>query len=217
MLKCFIGRNSKAQSTSAQALCYRDVKFTKPPPYNERIGAMIGLILHFFKKRTAAFHASLPTPWQAAHRRPPPGCREGLWPPEGPRSDLGPVVRTEAACVSRVGLSRPRWTRGPSRDVPGGCASQGSLDGASSLPRKPPGEQPRSPTDMSPATPLSPGKWHCLGAARQSRGCRVIGPFKSKLSAAGNKTLPFNSGIIRSGLETSQGKAFIEKRWENEI
>lgn len=55
------------------------------------------------------------------------------------------------------------------------------------------------------------GQRRHLFEAQQSPGCCVIGPFRSKLSAAGNKTLPFNSGIIRSGLETSQGKAFIEK------
>lgn len=62
-----------------------------------------------------------------------------------------------------------------------------------------------------------PGQRRRLCEAQRSLGCRVIGPFRSKLSAAGNKTLPFNSGIIRSGLETSQGKAFIEKWWGNEI
>lgn len=36
-------------------------------------------------------------------------------------------------------------------------------------------------------------------------GRLVIGPFRSKLPAAGNKTPPFNSGIIRSGLAASQG------------
>lgn len=56
-----------------------------------------------------------------------------------------------------------------------------------------------------------PGQRRRLCEAQRSPGCRVIGPFRSKLFAAGNKTLPFNSGIIRSGLETSQGKAFIEK------
>lgn len=49
-------------------------------------------------------------------------------------------------------------------------------------------------------------------------GRLVIGPFRSKLPAAGNKTPPFNSGIIRSGLRGITGrKAVIEKRWENEI
>lgn len=56
-----------------------------------------------------------------------------------------------------------------------------------------------------------PGQRRHLREAQRSPGSRVIGPFRSKLSAAGNKTLPFNSGIIRSGLETSRGKAFIEK------
>lgn len=56
-----------------------------------------------------------------------------------------------------------------------------------------------------------PGQRRRLREAQRRPGFRVIGPFRSKLSAAGNKTLPFNSGIIRSGLETSRGKAFIEK------
>lgn len=115
----------------------------------------------------------------------------------------------------RAGLNqRVRWTPGP---PPGlrlsGLFRQCLVLRAGGRRRTGPGQT----THMLRQHHYLPGKRPRLCAARQSPGCRVIGPFKSKLSAAGNKTLPFNSGIIRSGLETSRGRAFIEKRWENEI
>lgn len=115
----------------------------------------------------------------------------------------------------RAGLNQGvRWTPGS----PPGMRLSGLLRRRLVLPtggrrRTDPGQT----THMRQRHRYLPGKRPRLCAARQSPGCRVIGPFKSKLSAAGNKTLPFNSGIIRSGLETSRGRAFIEKRWENEI
>lgn len=114
--------------------------------------------------------------------------------------------RQQRSPVSQ-GWSPPEGEVVPS-SPPGMC-----LSGFLSLPPPPAG----SPNTYVAVTPLSSRRTAPSGRGRQSPGCRVIGPFKRKLSAAGNKTLPFNSGIIRSGREPSRGKAFIEKRWENEI
>lgn len=198
--------------------CYLDVKFIKPPCYNES-GLALGQMSRFFQKHDAVFHASiivslgrqrlLTGGLQAAES----GSRSRQCAAHG-------LTRVSAGCASRGHLS-PR----------AGCSlrarrAQGSppwmhlsrlLRGLG--PARQPARRtgPGQTTQMLPRQRYLPANGPRLCAARQSPGCRVIGPFKSKLSAAGNKTLPFNSGIIRSGLEPSRGKAFIEKRWENEI
>lgn len=145
-----------------------------------------------------------PSHCRGASQRQPPKPGRGPWAPHLGPGD-GPASRGHLSL--RAGLRRRgRWSRVPLQ----GCACQGSL----ACPPLPP---PGSPNTYVAATPLSSRRTAPSGRGRQSPGCRVIGPFKRKLSAAGNKTLPFNSGIIRSGREPSRGKAFIEKRWENEI
>lgn len=189
----------------------RGHKLLKPPCYDDNEpGLVIGQILHFVQKHKAVFHASLNI---SRGRRRSAAClyaseqnRGCVQPPDPPGTRAWPCP-AEAACLSRAGLGL--WAGG---------RSEGSLDSAFSCqPAATRRTGPGQPTDMLPATPLSPGQTATSQRDQAEPGCRVIGPFKSKLSAAGNKTLPFNSGIIRSGLETSRGKAFIEKRWENEI
>lgn len=160
-------------------------------------------------------------------------------PHRGPRS-RGPAAEVpEAKVPSRGPQPRSPQLRSPQPRSPAealqprshsqgrlplwGCSAPRPWDTAGPLPQSlvlPAAAAPTtarvSPQSCRPRHHYLPGKRRRPGGQAQ-RGCRVIGPFKSKLSAAGNKTLPFNSGIIRSGLETSRGKAFIEKRWENEI
>lgn len=93
------------------------------------------------------------------------------------------------------GLVRVRRPpRGPCRTCwEGGCARQGSRSTA--YPCQPAAAWRTGPVILLPATPLSPGQTALSPRGRQTPGCRVIGPFKSKLSAAGNKTLPLTGAL----------------------
>lgn len=200
----FKAREGTGRSPPVHGFRHGDRRPIKPPCYDDHeSGLGIGQILHFVQKHKAVFHASLNTSQGRGLRTPPPGRRGSREPRCAPRAWPCPAGAT--------GLSRA----GPS--PVGGRTRRRLRRQCLLLPAGRPRTGPGQPADRLPATPLSPGQTATSRRDRAEPGCRVIGPLKSKLSAAGNKTLPFNSGIIRSGLETSRGKAFIEKRWENEI